>query len=126
MIERALKGDSAAIQQINAFVSDHAESGAFWTQVDQLPFIREQIEPLIISKPAAAQSDTSILKRLIAERNAVARWLSKVPRAVTVFGSARIPESDPAYKLAEAFGAALFIQGLVHAQGRVQASWKPC
>jgi len=56
MIERALKGDSAAIQQINAFVSDHAESGAFWTQVDQLPFIREQIEPLIISKPAAAQS----------------------------------------------------------------------
>jgi uncharacterized protein (TIGR00730 family) len=80
--------------------------------VDRLPQGRQtEDEKLFASRPperpAFLETDTWRALRILSEFVEGFEALAEVGRAVTVFGSARVSESDPAYAQSRAIGAAL-------------------
>ncbi len=63
------------------------------------------------------KSDQPVLQTLLGERDLVLDFHMKAPRAVVVFGSARIPEGDPVYKQGMELGRAMFKAGLIPRTG---------
>ncbi|MCX5666315.1 MAG: sigma-70 family RNA polymerase sigma factor, partial [Candidatus Omnitrophica bacterium] len=78
----------------------------------------KKVVPNAFAKPepeaqiARGVNTTKLAEELVAERKLIYDIHSRWPAAVTVFGSARIPESDPSFVKAKELGVALYRAGL--------------